>query len=88
MPLHRNESASQKSLTFKNQSCFMKENYILSRERVTQMSSTTSPTPEMLFKGIGTRTKLNPPKGLNSQWAPKGSYRLEHMLEMVEKLPN
>ena len=35
MPLHRNESSQQKTLNFKGQDTFVKENHMLSRERVT-----------------------------------------------------
>ena len=35
MPLHRNESASQKTLPLKSETVFVKENYMPSRERVT-----------------------------------------------------
>ena len=35
MLLHRNESASQKTLPLKSKEAFEKENYILLRERVT-----------------------------------------------------
>ena len=37
---------------------------------------------------IGTRTKLNPPDGVYFQWAERGSYRLEQMLETIKHLPN
>lgn len=43
--------------------------------------------PEFLFKGAGKRVQLNPPEGVNVQWAPKGSYRLENMEAMIEQLP-
>ena len=35
MPLHRNESASQKAFYLKSKEVFVKENYMLSRERIT-----------------------------------------------------
>ena len=35
MPLHRNESSSQKTLNFTVMDTYVKENYNLSRERVT-----------------------------------------------------
>ena len=91
MPLHRNESSGQKTMSMKNHSVFVKENYMLSRERCTvftQISTEGTITPEFLFKGKGTRTKLNPPSGMHVQWAPKGSYRLPNMLSMLEKLKN
>ena len=34
MPLHRNESSQQKTMTFKKENAFVKENHSLSRERV------------------------------------------------------
>ena len=79
MPLHRNECADQKTFKFKGVECYVKENDMLSRERVTaytQMSSDPECKfkPEVLFKGKCTRTKLSPPPGVSAQWAPKGSY--------------
>ena len=94
MPLHRNESSTEKTMTLKNQPVYVKENHMLSRERVTvytQLSTDSEekkPTPEILFKGKGKRIKVNPPKGMNVQFAVKGSYRLENMLEMVKQLKN
>ena len=93
MPLHRNESAGQKTLSLKSEDNSVKENYMLSRERATcftQLSSDPKITlkPEFVFKGKGTRTHLNPPNGMNYQWAPKGSYRIEQMLDMIKHLPN
>ena len=38
--------------------------------------------------GTGKRTKLNPPENVHVQWAEKGSYQLEHMLETISHLPN
>lgn len=79
MPLHQNENASQKSLSFKGETTYVKENYMLSRERITvftQVSTDQSnplPQPEFVFKGKGTRTKLNHPPGIKIHWAPKGS---------------
>ena len=42
MPLHRNESAQQKTLNFKSQDTFVKENYHLSRERATVFTQVCS----------------------------------------------
>ena len=80
MPLHRNESSGQKTLNIKGLDTFVKENHMLSRERVTaytQVCSDPNVTlqPEFVFKGKGTRTKLNPPEGVHFQWSPKGTYR-------------
>ena len=40
-----------------------------------------------MFKGKGRRTHLTPPKGVHYQWAPKGSYGIEQILGMIDKLP-
>ena len=91
MPLHRNESSKEKTINFsgQSQSVFVKENHMLSRERVTVMTTISSsnsvqPPLEFVFKGKGTRTKLNPPDRVTFQWAEKGSYRVEHMVKFVE----
>ena len=70
MPLHRNESAVQKTLSLKSEETFVKENYMLYRERVncfTQLCSVRKVdlNPEFVFKGKGTRTPLTPPEGVN-----------------------
>ena len=46
MPLHRNECGGEKTMNFKgaSQTTFVKENHMLSRERVTVMTSMTSAT--------------------------------------------
>ena len=82
MPLHRNESALQKTLNIQGCDTYVKENYSLSRERVTAFTQASSDPsikvlPEFVFKGKGTRTKLQPPAGIKYHWTPKGSYRLE-----------
>ena len=95
MPLHRNESSGQKTLNFKgnNQTCLVKENNHLSRERSTVMTIVSSansiktPAVEFVFKGTGKRAKVSPPGKISVQWAEKGSYRLEHVLAFIEKLP-
>ena len=71
MPLHRNKSLKDATMTWKGapQCTFVKENHSLSRERATVMtvvsSSNTDPAPplEYMFKGAGKRVKLIPPKG-------------------------
>ena len=93
IPLHRNESSSQKTLNFTGMDTYVKENYNLSRKQVTlftQVSSDPDLTlkPEFVFKGKGTRTSLHPPDGIKYNWAPKGSYRLEQMLYTISNLPN
>ena len=75
MPLHRNESSEQKPLSFKNQNVFVKENHMLSRERIT------------CFTSVGTRTKINASPNIYYQWSPSGSSRLEHLKKTISKLP-
>ena len=93
MPLHRNESSSQKTLSLKSEETFVKENYMLSRERVTCFSQLCSDPNvnlklEFVFKGKGIGTHLTPPEGVNYHWAPMGSYRIERILRMIKQLPN
>ena len=64
---------------------YVKENYNLSRERVTAF---TQIYVEFVFKGKGTRNKLDPPDGIKFNWAPRGSYRLDQMLKTISNLPN
>ena len=89
MPLHQNESTTQKTMTFKNMNTYVKENCSLSRERAavfTQVSSdlTANFIHKFIFKGKGTRIKLNPPKGMKVQWSGSETYPLEHMLQSTE----
>ena len=93
MSLHRNESSTQKTLNFVDMDAYVKENYNLSRERVTVFTEVSSSSyinlnPEFVFKGIGTRTKLDPPDGIKFNWTPKGFYRLDQMLKTISNLPN
>ena len=73
---------------------YVKENYSLSRERVTAFTQVSSdPTiqfqPEFVFKGKGTRSKhVKGPEGVHHQFAPKGSYRLHQMLGTISHLKN
>ena len=59
MPLHRNESSQQKTLNFKNQDTFVKENYSLSRERITVYTQVCSDStilqPELVFEDLKVR---------------------------------
>ena len=79
MPLYRNENASQKTLAFKGLDTYVKGNYMLSLERATVFTETSSNSsidlkPEFIFRGKGMRTKLNPPSGIKFQWSESGSY--------------
>ena len=95
IPLHRNESSTQKTLNFrgKEQYCFVKENHNLSRERCTVMTVVSSkkelkpPPLEFVFKGKGQRITFNRPNKVKSQWAEKGSYHIKQMLEYINRLP-
>ena len=85
--------AHRKTLSITGYDTYVKENYSLSRERVTVFTQVSSDpkvlvNPEFLFKGKGTRTVLNPPPRISFQLAPKGSYHLEHMLKTTQNLPN
>ena len=76
MPLHRNKGASQKTLSLKSEEVFVKESYMLSRERVTCFTQLCSDPKielklEFVLKGKGTRTHLTPPEGVHYQWVPK-----------------
>jgi len=94
MPLHRNESSEQATLSFKNKEVFVKENHHLSRERVTVFTQIATDGvanlhSEFVFKGTGKRPpKLTTPPNIHYQWSPKGSYRLEQLLETIKHLPN
>ena len=93
MPLHHNENASQKTLEFKGLDTYVKENYKLSRERATVFTQTSSDSsidlkPDFVFKGKGTRTKLNPPSGIKLQWSESGSYRIDQLKQAIMNLPN
>ena len=77
MPLHRNETAQEKSMSFKGEDKFVKENHKLSRERVTVFTQVTSVSninlqPEFIFKGKGVRAKVAI-NNVNYQWSPSGS---------------
>ena len=75
-----------------DQSTFVKENYMLSCERTTVMTTVSSsnklsaPPCVYLFKRKGTRLKLSPPTKTKGQWAEKGSYCLRNLLQYVENI--
>ena len=79
MPLHRNESASQETLSLKSKEVFVKETTFGPK---TDLKAELK--PKFVFKGKGTRTHVTPPKGVHYQWAPKGSYRIEQILGMID----
>lgn len=64
MPLDCNESSSQKTLSITGFVAYVKENYNLSRERVTVFTEVISGqnvklNPEFVFKGKVSQTTLN-----------------------------
>ena len=65
---------------------------MLSQERVTVFTQVNSKskfiTPEFIFKGKRTRTKVNVADDIKFQWSPSGSYRFEHVLKTISNLPN
>ena len=92
MRLHRNESLLEKTMTFKGEDTFIKENHKLSRERVTVFTQVASVSkivlqPEFVFKSKRVRANVAV-ENVNFQWSPSGSYRLEHMIKTISNLPN
>ena len=71
MPLHRNESSQQRTLNFKGIETFVKENHMLSRERVTVYTQVSTDSkyiaPEFVSKDKRTRTKVNVDNYINFQ---------------------
>ena len=53
---------------------------------VASEKSPSAPNLEFVFKGVGTRVKLNLPSDVSVQWAPKGYYRLEHVLKFINRV--
>ena len=94
MPLHRIKSSGLITLSFKNKKLFIKENHHLSNERVTVFKHITTEGgvdlyPEFVFKGTGKRPpELITSPNVHYQWAPKGSYQLEQLLETIKHQPN
>ena len=95
MPQHGNESSSGKTMKFvgHDQSTFVKENYMLSRDRATTMTNVSSsnklsaPPCEYLLTGKSIPVKLSPLPKTKVQLAEKGSYRLQNPLQYVENIP-
>ena len=92
MPLHRSEQTSRTTMNFAGVETYVKEDYMLSRERVTvytQISSQAdapTPAPDFVFKVMGQRVKLNPPPGVHIQWIPSVTFRLEHIKQTLSHL--
>ena len=67
----------KKKMSLRSEATFVKENHILSIERVTCLIQVCSNPkvdlkPEFVFKSKGTRTHLTLLQGVNCQWPPKG----------------
>ena len=82
-------------MNFKNEAVFVKENNHHSRERATVFTQISSDgsielATEFVFKGKenSKRIHVNPPEGSYCQFAEKGSYRLNQLLETIKHLPN
>ena len=94
MPLHLLESSKMKTLNMKNQDCYVKENYMHSRQRLTMFTQVCSEpgvylAPHFVLKGAGKKVSVdNPPDGVLVQWSKSGSYSLEEMLKTISHLPN
>ena len=93
MPSHINESADQKTMSFKRIETFVKKTHHLSTERATVFtlisSNGTMFMPEYVFKGSGKQpSALKQPEGMHYQRAEMGSYRLPQMVETIKRLPN
>ena len=71
MPLHRNECSNEKTMTQKGQAVYVKENYMLSRERATVYTQlSTDPQNPMPMPEIFVRMDINPPQNMKVQFAP------------------
>ena len=62
MPLHRNKKASHKTLNIKGYETHVKENYSVSREKITAFTQVSSSPnvvvkPELVLKGKNTQTQ-------------------------------
>ena len=93
IPLYRNESFQQKILSFKGEDIFIKENYMLFRERVTVFTQISRNkniklNPEFIFKGKGIQTKLAALDSVKYHWSVSGFCRLDQMLKTISNLPN
>ena len=83
----------KKTLTFKGEDTFVKENYMLSRERATVFTQVSSQkninlNPEFVVKGVGTQTKVSVPDSVKYQWSASGSCRIDQMPKTISNLPN
>ena len=88
--MQRNESANQETLFFKIRISICKRKLV---ERVTCFTQLGSDLkielkPEFAFKSKSKGTHLTSPKGVYYQWTPKGSYQIEQILGMFDRLPN
>ena len=85
--------SSKKKLSFKVEDTFIKENYMLSGERVTVFTQTSENkyiklNLEFVFKGKGIQTKVASLSSVDYHWSVSGFYRLDQMLKTISNLPN
>lgn len=81
-PNHRNERASQRTLSFKPKATFLVGNYMHSIESVTCFVQLCNDPqvklqPYLSFKDKANWTHLHHTEGVNCQWASKRLYRIE-----------
>ena len=84
---------SSKKHSFKGEDIFIKENYMLSRERVTVFTQISRNkniklNPEFIFKGKGIQTKVAALDSVKYHWSVSGFCRLDQMLKTISNLPN
>jgi len=94
-PLHGCESGAEKNqktweATGSDYAAIV-QNFAKTHERFTLMGSCSSrplvaqpATPEIVFRGVGTKVKLRKPLGITVQWAEKGSYKEEHICIWIQ----
>ena len=90
MPLHKNGSSGQATLSLKSNEEFFEENHHL-RELITIFTQIASNeniqlVQEFVFKGTGKRLpKLTPPN--NYHWADKGSLKtIKHLTKSIQQI--
>ena len=80
-------------MSFTGQNISVKENYMLCRKRVMAFTQVVSEElyllpAKLFFKGKGTISKVDPSPRVHFQWAEKGFYWVENMLDTIKHLPN
>ena len=83
----------RKHIAIQKVGCLCRRKLYAFSERATVFTQTSSDSsidlkPDFVFKGKGTRTKLNPPSGIKLQWSESGSYRIDQLKQAIMNLPN